>query len=484
MILPGAGAGTGAVVGGVARPYNPPTLKPLEGKQPLAKEEPGEFLEALEEVTRGITDPVAKLRFIRSYLPEYRQVDRVVQRVPFRPARRALYRWAGLEGLRQVVKNNGLARPAHLTVGTRVSVALSRAATAVAALFVVGAMTGLTTFAYRYWRTRAVPVMVAAEPSPAPAPAQTPLVVLAGVAPAAIWLVEQGADFEQYSNGLRIDTSNLVAADPRRFRVFDAALGLLPAVHERPVGILFHTSESDVWPLEETYNHNLRDSSQKLLRYVRKHKLYHYLIDRFGRVYRVVDEASKANHAGNSVWAQGDRVHLNLNHAFLGVSFETRWEGGRALPITQAQFAAGRNLSDWLRQRFEIPADMCVAHGLTSVNPKKHLIGHHLDWARGFPFEAFGLPDQYQRAAPSVALFGFGYDDDFLKVLGEPWAGVREGERALAGQAASQGKTVDQVRRERQDLYDRWLLEQSRADTEAAAGLMDMTRGTDPGADG
>ena len=38
-----------------------------------------------------------------------------------------------------------------------------------------------------------------------------------------------------------------------------------------------------------------------------------------------------------------------------------------------------------------------MTHGLTSVNPKKHLIGHHLDWARGFPFEAFGLPDQYQR---------------------------------------------------------------------------------------
>ena len=71
---------------------------------------------------------------------------------------------------------------------------------------------------------------------------------------------------------------------------------------------------------------------------------------------------------------------------------------------------------------------MCVTHGLTSVNPKKHLIGHHMDWARGFPFEAFGLPDQYERPAPSVALFGFGYDDDFLKVLGEPWPGVREAE--------------------------------------------------------
>ena len=50
------------------------------------------------------------------------------------------------------------------------------------------------------------------------------------------------------------------------------------------------------------------------------------------------------------------RVYLNLNHAFLGVSFETRWEGGQALPITQAQFATGRNLTDFLRQRYEIAA--------------------------------------------------------------------------------------------------------------------------------
>ncbi|HVR70601.1 MAG TPA: peptidoglycan recognition family protein [Vicinamibacteria bacterium] len=447
-------------------------MKPLEGPRTVAKEHPGEFLEALEEVTRGITDPVAKLRFIRSYLPEYRQVDRVVQKVPFRPARRMLYRWAGLEGLRQLMKRHGLASPADLTVGTRLSVAFGRAVTAVVALIVVGAMTGLSTFAYRYWRSRALPVTVAAEPAPpapAPAPVLAPLVIPAGVAPAAVWLVEHGEGFEQYSNGLRIDTRHAVPGEPRKFHVFDRATGLVPVIHDRPAGILFHTSESDVWPLEEGFNDNLRLSSVQLLRWVKRHKLYHYLIDRFGRVYRVVEEESKANHAGHSVWAQGDRIHLNLNHSFLGVSFETRWEGGRALPITQAQFAAGRNLSDWLRGRWEIPAEMCVAHGLTSVNPKKHLIGHHLDWARGFPFEAFGLPDQYQLLPPSVELFGFAHDDDFLKVLGEPWAGVREAERALAREAARRGQTVDEVRRERQGLYDRWLTEQSRAETATAA---------------
>jgi hypothetical protein len=161
-------------------------------------------------------------------------------------------------------------------------------------------------------------------------------------------------------------------------------------------------------------------------------------------------------------------VYLSLNHAFLGICFETRWEGGRAMPITAAQLAAGRSLTEYLRQRWQVPAETCTAHGLTSVNPAKRLIGHHVDWARGFPFEAFGLPDQYRRPAPSVALFGFGYDGDLLKVMGEPWPGVREAERALAAEAARSGQELEPYRRERQAAYDRWREEQTR-DEEAWA---------------
>jgi hypothetical protein len=239
---------------------------------------------------------------------------------------------------------------------------------------------------------------------------------------------------------------------------------MAPEVESQPAGILFHTTESDIWPLQASFNENLRDSTARLLRYLQRNRVYHYVIDRFGRVFRVVEEDSKANHAGNSIWAHGDRVYLNLNHAFLGVSFETRWEGGRALPITQAQLAAGRGLAEYLRARYEIPAEMCVTHGLTSVNPKKRLIGHHLDWARGFPFAAFGLPDQYARAAPSVSLFGFGYDEGFVKVMGEPWPGVREAEKAVADEASRSGRTLDEVMREKRELYDRWVQEQSRED--------------------
>ena len=287
----------------------------------------------------------------------------------------------------------------------------------------------------------------------------------AGITPAAVWLVEKGEGSEQYSNGLRIDTSHAVAGEPRRFHVFDEDGGLRPEVYDQPVGLLFHTSESDIWPLEASFNENLRDSSQRLLRYLQRNRTYHYLIDRFGRVFRVVDEDSKANHAGNAVWASDGRVYLNLNNAFLGVSFESRWEGGRALPITQAQLAAGRNLTDYLRQRYEIPAEMCVAHGLASVNPKKHLIGHHMDWSRGFPFAAFGLPDQYQTVAPRVALFGFGYDEDFLKVLrGALGRGPAEASGGSPEKRYARGVTLDEVRRERQGLYDRWIAAQASAD--------------------
>jgi hypothetical protein len=166
-------------------------------------------------------------------------------------------------------------------------------------------------------------------------------------------------------------------------------------------------------------------------------------------------------------------VYLKLNHAFLGVCFETRWEGGLALPITRAQFAAGRNLTEHLRQRWNIGPDMCVAHGLASVNRHKHLIGHHLDWSRGFPFEAFGLPDQYSRAAPSVALFGFGYDEHFVETMGEPWPGVRAAEQILAAAAAREGRTVDDVRQERQALYDTWIEELAREEAPTEAALRD-----------
>jgi hypothetical protein len=417
-----------------------------------------DFVETLETRSKAIRDPVAKLRYIRNSLARYEQADRAVQVVPFSPVRRLLYRVLSAAGLRQMMRAQGLNLPDSIEAGARRDIRLARLALAGGLLAVVGSLA-----AGGYALSRATAPPVAANSAPALLPVAEALPALPkGITPAAIWKVEGGEGYEQYSNGLRIDTAYAVAGDARRYRVFDAVRGMSDDTFDKPVGILFHTSESDIWPLDEDHNENLRKSSHDLLRYLNRNKVYHYLIDRFGRVFRVVDEGSKANHAGHAVWTKDNLVYMSLNNAFLGICFETRWEGGRALPITQAQLANGRNLTELLRQRYDITPDMCVGHGLASVNAKKHLIGHHVDWARGFPWDAFGLPNQYTRPAPSVAVFGFTYDDEFLKKMSEPWPGVKEAERALSAAATDQGKTLDDFRRERQGLFDRWLAEQTK----------------------
>jgi hypothetical protein len=424
-----------------------------------------EFVAALEAASRSIKDPVAKLKYIRGSLARYEGLHRGIGLLPSGPLRLLVYRWLSLEGLRHLSATHSLGATVTMIPEHRRFLLFARVGTVAAVLAVAAAATAVV---LRPSRPAAAPQARAAAPATLPRVAEDLSPLPAGVKPMQIWLVEKGDGWEQYSNGLRVDVAFAAVGAPRRYRVFDESRGLGDEVSSRPVGILFHTSESDVWPLEAGNNERLRDSSHRLLRYVQRLKLYNYMIDRFGRVYRVVDEEAKANHAGNSIWARGRDVYLNLNNAFLGICFETRWEGGRALPITAAQLAAGRTLTDYLRHRWEIAPEMCVTHGLTSVNAKAHLIGHHVDWARGFPFEAFGLPNQYAKTSPSMALFGFGYDGDFLKVLGEPWAGVQEAERGLAREAQKSGRSVDEIRRQRQAVYDRWHEEQTR-DEEAAA---------------
>src|ERR1700687_5397037 len=89
--------------------------------------DPAEFLRVLESVSRGIRDPVAKLRFIRTSLSRYETVDRVVRRVPWSPVRLALYRWLSLEGLRHLLDTSSLGGPARIDVGTRMWLVFRRA---------------------------------------------------------------------------------------------------------------------------------------------------------------------------------------------------------------------------------------------------------------------------------------------------------------------------------------------------------------------
>jgi hypothetical protein len=102
---------------------------------------------------------------------------------------------------------------------------------------------------------------------------------------------------------------------------------------------------------------------------------------------------------------------------------------------------------------------MCVTHGLTSVAPKQHLIGYHMDWARGFPFAAFCLPDQYAVPPPSIALFGFTYSDTLAQAVGEGWPGLAAADAVLAKEADGAHVSIESLRAKRQALFLKWAAE-------------------------
>lgn len=273
--------------------------------------------------------------------------------------------------------------------------------------------------------------------------------------PEKVWMVEQGPDFERYSNGARIINTYATTNRPRRYLAFKPS-GTEAEGEPRtaPVGIIYHTSESVLLPFVEDNSGSIEVRSKNLLAYVRDRKSYNYLIDRFGQVYRVVRDEDAAFHAGNSVWSDGRVTYTGLNESFLGVCFETKADAGEGEQLTEAQVLAGRLLTQVLRSRHQIDDANCTAHGLVSVNPSNARIAFHHDWARGFPFEAMGLSDKYAVAPASVAELGFGYDPELLEKLGgRVWPGVAAGEEAFARRAAGQGADALKLRGQMQTVY-------------------------------
>jgi hypothetical protein len=298
--------------------------------------------------------------------------------------------------------------------------------------------------------------------------------------PSRIWLVEKKDDFEVYSNGLRIETKGEQYHSKRHLRAYawrspDRGKPDHPLVvtePNRPVGIVFHTTESDIAPFEESHNRRLQILARGVLGYVRGIKAYHYLIDRFGRVYRVVSEESIANHAGHSVWGDSRRLYVNLNESFLGVSFEaqTRPQDGFET-ISQAQQHSGRILTDMLRAKYDIAVENCVTHAQVSVNPDNYGVGAHTDWAVGFPFSAMGLPDNYAIPLPSLTQFGFTYDISYVQLSeARLWKGLllgQEEQRQAANVAGIRlSEYRSELRRRYSGIYQSIKNQQTREDQE------------------
>lgn len=283
--------------------------------------------------------------------------------------------------------------------------------------------------------------------------------------PEKVWLVEQQDTHERYSNGARIQTDYETENHARGYYVLPHGQGALVKtsagssgdgqVRRAPIGIVYHTSESDMLPFTSDNNASIEVRTRGLLEYVRKNKSYNYLIDRFGQIYRVVRDTDAANHAGNSVWSDEEGVYVGLNESFLGVCFETNSKSESLdEQLTEAQLVAGRLLTQVLRSRYNVRDANCVTHGLVSVNPSKMLICYHHDWARNFPFEAFGLSDKYKVAPASVSEFGFTYDEEITEKLGgDVWAGVKLAEEEFRRRAEGMNKTPEEMRRQMRARY-------------------------------
>ncbi len=272
-----------------------------------------------------------------------------------------------------------------------------------------------------------------------------------------VWQVEARGDFEIYSNGLRIENRFAVSTRPRSYRVYRTSSPQEPAgdVRTRPAGIVFHTTESQLEPFEPAHNRVLLQVGESLIEYVRRRHCYHFLIDRFGRVFRIVKETDVAEHAGYSVWSDKNSLYVNLNESFLGVSFEGRTEPGQEQPtISPAQVRAAAMLIEMLRSRYAIAAENCVTHAQVSVNPSNLRIGYHTDWASSFPFEQVGLPDNYTRPLPALVAFGFQADSEYLRLGGPRLSqGVALSEEEVRAQAEAMGMSISAWRRELQHRY-------------------------------
>jgi N-acetylmuramoyl-L-alanine amidase len=303
-------------------------------------------------------------------------------------------------------------------------------------------------------RVRTVPPAILPKPIQEPLPARRP---------EPLWLVDKSADSEIYSNGLRIDTRFESPNHPRAYLAFpldrpDSGAGVR---HTAPAGIVYHTTESRQLPFEASANGALKRVGESLVEYVRRRHAYHFLIDRFGRVYRIVPESDAADHAGYSVWSDDAWLYVNLNESFLGISFEASTEPGQEVPtVSQAQIRSAAMLTEMLRARYAIPAGNCVTHAQVSVNPENMRVGYHTDWASSFPFAQLGLPDNYARPLPALTAFGFEYDTTFVQWAGmRLYAGVKLAEQEFAQSAATAGVSPAELRKVLRKRYRARLAE-------------------------
>lgn len=320
---------------------------------------------------------------------------------------------------------------------------------------------GVNSYFAQKYNTGKAPIVINLSGQGAPNDfAATSAKYLPGYQPEKVWLVERTSEFERYSNGCRILTKYETENHPRGYYTIPRGSETDGEVERHDiVGIVYHTSESDIVPFIPDNNDSIQRRSLGLLDWIRQKKSYNYLIDRYGEVYRVVRDDHAAHHAGNSIWADSKYEYIGLNESFLGICFESTVNGGSLQEtLTEAQIVAGRTLTSVLRSKYSIDDANCTTHGLVSVNPDKMLIAFHHDWVRNFPFEAMGLSDKYKVQPPNMADYGFTYDEEILDKLGRTlWPGAIAAQEEFTKRAEKARTNVEVLRRRLRDRYSAQL---------------------------
>ena len=137
----------------------------------------------------------------------------------------------------------------------------------------------------------------------------------------------------------------------------------------------------------------------------------HYVVGEDGAIYRLVDEAKRAWHAGVSCWA-GAR---DINRRSIGIEIVNPGHEFGYRPFPEAQMQAVRDLARGILARHRIAPHRVLGH--SDVAPlRKEDPGELFDWA-GLAAAGIGLwpepkPAAWDDAAFLAALHSYGYDLD------------------------------------------------------------------------
>ena len=409
------------------------------------------YAKLVDRYSRHIESPVLRLKFLNT----------VLRRTPRRGLVARLPLSASLgERAQLIFELSKVLPPTHRApLSFRITSLLYRCRAVVYVLGIATTLAGGAGVIYGGWKvagrfavtTEAIAAKESARPASNGASVVESIGSEAGLGLDKVWLAESGQGYEFYSNGARVLTDFQTSGPDRRFYSFDmeGRVNQSEQVGQKPVGIVYHLSEGDLLPFAGRFNSSLQNQSRALLEYARAHGLYNYVIDRFGRTYRIVADSQASNHAGNSIWSDGRNVFVNLSASFIGICLEGQSSSGTGPDgINEAQIYAVRVLTAVLRSKYGIEDANCVTHGLVSVNPSNKLMGYHTDWVAGFPFEAVGLTNKNEAELMAISRFGFWYDQAYIRAAGgRRWPGLELAERALAEGARQAGVTEDQQRR-------------------------------------